>query len=384
MHTLAFRPLPVCLLPNRNAKMSEGETEGLLEETTTEGATETAKKGSKLSRFRARYTTLKEQDNTFTVGLLAAITSFLTLLLLVALVVWNSIIIFTTDSATPFRTIFLATEGVFAAAMLSIYFDRPKYELFDFGTALLIFVVKLIPFLGIPLALEIMRVMSCPSGWGSTLYFTICNSYTNESSIPLWFFIAVSALSLVNFILLGAWFYQYSGRPKEAESPPGRTMSKAVRENLANSSSIGIGIIAVIVLVVIIFTMVVALFKANGDYAVWHYHGGFLILPATYAGMELAFFMTTPPSWAILCLIVGGLSLASLVLGLIKEIPRFFHCALGTGAPSTLDNDICANEGWRAFLLPSVMTLVTLLLLGSFIFMIVRVRNNAAAKKAKE
>ena len=342
-------------------------------------------KSSKLSKVRSYFRSRKTEDNTFVVGLLAAITSFLTLALIVALTVWNAVIIFDTDSPSLFRTVFLCFEGVFAASMLSIYFDRPNYELFDFGTALIVFLVKLIPFLAVPLVLEILRVMSCPTGGGSTLYFTICNSYASESSIALWFFIAISALSLVNFILLGAWFYQFRGREKSASATGGSKVAKEIAKNASKAHHVGIGIIAAIVLLVVAFVLVVALFKASGDYALWHYHGGFLVLPATYAGAELAFFFTTPPSWAILCLVLGALSLASLTLGLIKEIPRFFHCALGTVAPSPLDNDICVNEGWRAYLVPSAMTLIAILLLVSFILMIVRVvRDNAATKTQKD
>ena len=95
---------------------------------------------SSVLKARAYYQTRFQPDTTFVTGVLAAITSFLTLALVLTVMVWNSIILFTTDSPSFFRAIFLCFEGVFAAGMLSIYFDRTRYELFDFWTALVFFV----------------------------------------------------------------------------------------------------------------------------------------------------------------------------------------------------------------------------------------------------
>lgn len=346
---------------------------------------------SSVSKARAYYQTRFQPDTTFVTGVLAAITSFLTLALILTVTVWNAVILFTTDSPSFFRAIFQCFEGVFAAGMLSIYFDRTRYELFDFWTAMVFFLLKL-PFTAYALILEISRVTSCPGGGTSSIYFTICSVYPSESDVLLWFTIAIFTLSLINFILLIVWYFQFDKLRIAAasgvlnrdpllqqrdvtnrdEAASSRIAAKLIGQNMRNSN-LGIAIIAVVVLVVILFTLVVAMFSVAGDWAASFYRGGFLTLPATYAGAEIAFFMTTPYSWSIFCLVLGALSLVSLTLGLVKEIPRFFHCALGTAAPTTFENDICANEGWRAFLLPSVMTSVAILLLVSFVLMIVRV-----------
>lgn len=348
----------------------------------------TARARSSALKARTFIRTRITSDNTFVVGLVAAIAGFLSLFLHVALVVWNAIDIFNDDSPAFFNSIFLVFNAVFVMNMLSIYWDRnTNYELFDFWTAFFVGILTLGMDIFL-LVIELGRYFDCPPGGSSTIGFTICNSFNSKFAIVPWFVVAIFFLFAVKFVLLIIWYTLYekyrifTSAQRLAASTDlqqrdfsiragARRRLALIRANFREVSNVGIAIVATVILIVIFATAVIAMFQINGDFPGWYKNGGFLILPAAYAGAEFAFFGVTPYSWAVFCFVIGIFALGSLGIGLAFEIPRFFHCVNGTSS-SAFDDDVCNNEGWRAYLLPSVMTFVAILTIIAFVLVTIR------------
>jgi hypothetical protein len=316
---------------------------------------------------------IKDSRETRLVALVAAITAFLTIGALVAVVVWHAVLEFTTSSTgTPafFRAVLLSMNGIFAVNLLSLWFDRPRYELFDVYTAIIIGILTILVDAYL-LVTELQRVFDCPTGMEhGPLSQLICNSFASQQAIVPWFSVAVVLLFAIGLLMLAIWYY--TNKPKSTTND-GRSRLKKIRESFKESSNIAIAVIAAIMILVIIATVFISLFPVNGTFMAAMYRGTFLIIPAHYAGAELAFFALTPPSWTIICLVFGFLSLASLIIGMILELPRMIHCSLGTGTPTVLDQGICNNEGWLAFWLPSVYVFLTILGVVTLILLFVRV-----------
>jgi hypothetical protein len=199
----------------------------------------------------------------------------------------------------------------------------------------------------------------------------ICSNFTAQVGIVPWFSVAIVLLFGLGFLMLAVWYVSYR-KPCAPKQMQMKRLAR-LRASLKSSTNIAIAGMAAAMLFIIFFCVIVAMLPVNGTFSAAFYQGTFLIIPALYAGAELAFFAITPMSWTYLCLVFGILSLTSLVIGGIFEIPRFFHCLLGTGTPSTVDNQICTTEGWLAFILPVAILLLAIIGTITLVLLFIRV-----------
>ena len=320
---------------------------------------------------------IRDKENTSAVALIAAITAWVTIVLLVVVVGWHAFLEFsaltagTSQNPAFFRAILLCMNGIFAMALLSMYFDRPRYELFDVWSALIIGALTILVDIYLIIT-ELMRVFDCPPGFQrGPVANLICSDFTAQVGIVPWFSVAIILLFALGFLMLAVWYVSYR-KPCAPKQVAAKRLAR-LRASIKSSSNIYIAVMAAAMLFIIFFCVIVAMLPVNGTFSAAFYQGTFLIIPALYAGAELAFFAMTPLSWSYLCLVFGILSLISLVIGGIFEIPRFFHCLLGTGTPSTVDNQICTTEGWLAFVLPVAIFMLVIIGATSLGFLIYRV-----------
>lgn len=317
-----------------------------------EPVTPGAEDQSKLTRLKEKYLKKsKDNDNTNTVALIAAIIAGLGLIFLIVEMVYGLVNYFTVNSPAYYRGIFLSIYGFFFASLLSLAFDgSTKYDKFDIvwswitGGVALAFSIYI-------LLLEVDRWSDCPPGSEYALDFLICQTYPTQNNTIPWLAIVETVLTVLGFIFLIVIYALYR---KWVTADPAR--DAAIRQGMKNRTSFTIGVLGAISAGLIFLTLLIALFPLDTFsppvwIAAW-YHGTLIVVPAFFAGAEMSYFAVAPKSWQLFVSIVGVIAVVSLGFGTWIEQVRFWQCVLGTGSPSTTDTTICNTNGWRGLWLP--------------------------------
>jgi len=354
------------------------------EEVTT---AETTVNQGRISRLKAAAKKKFKDDNpdrTFVVALLGLLSGALIALFLLVLFIYATIDVFGDDSPSYFRGILLVFSAFFAAALMSPFFDgSTKYDMFDFVWAAVTAVLAILVDIYL-LATEIDRWVDCPPGNESTVDFIICSTFNSQVSTVPWISSVIAFFTILGIIFLIIWWYRFEKwKTGNAET------ARKVRAGLQSVTNVGIGVLAAVTAGIIAITAIVSMFPVDGfkpaEWVTAFYHGNFLLFPALYAGMEMAFFAVAPKSWQWFCFAIGIVSFISLAIGLGFEIPRLIDCANATVPALSFDGNICYNEGkWRAYWLPVVLIIVAILEVIMFILSCIRLFKKEPTVTAEE
>jgi hypothetical protein len=327
----------------------------------TEQVEPQVEKKGKLTKLKEKYVDKDpDSDNTNTVGLIAAIISIAGLIVLAVVMFLGIFRYFNDNSPAYFRALLLSFHAFFYASLLSLWFDgATKYDKFDIVWSFITGAVALLASVYLVWT-EVDRWTDCPFGTETPIDFLICNTYPNEvSTIPI-ISIVSTVLVFLGFIFLIVLNALHS---KWAKMHP--ELVEEIRQGMKKPTHFTIGVLSAISAALIAVTCIVSLFPLDTfDPAVWvaaFYHGSLLVIPAFFAGAEMAYFAIAPKKWQWFCAITGIFAVLSLFFGGWFEQVRFWNCVLGTGTPSTTDISICSTEGFRGYWLPWVFVILFVL-----------------------
>ena len=319
-----------------------------------------------------------EDDGMRGIATISAIIAFLSLLGLFVLFGWNTILF---NSPAFYRGVLLCGNAVFAVTLVALFFDiYYGYEMFDFWTAFITGAIATF-FDVFVLVIEIQRWRRCPAGISQT-DFDICNFHAGQEAVVPWFAVGVALLFAIGLLLLVVWYGLFRSPMTQAKIEKRRKSREAY---LSEKPNYIIAAMSAVSLVVILAVMVMEIipFVDDGPLPSAFFRGTFLLMPAAFFGAEFAYFGHTNKGFTIFAFVLGIIGNFSLIFAFIFEVARFFKCALGH-LGSTLDNRICNDEGWFAFVLPSVLLFLIITGITTEVLLGLRIWTSDWSKKIKE
>ena len=324
---------------------------------------------SKYERAKT-YIKQKKEDTYGTSGIavISVIVASLTLATLLFLFGWN---LFLSNSPAFYRGVLLSGNAVFAMVQVALFFDLYYgAEMFDFWTGFIVAVITTF-FDVFVIVIEIQRWRRCP-GAISPIDFNICAFHAGQEAVVPWFAVGVTVLFSIGLLLLIIWYGMLADPLTQEKMAKRRATRDKYLEELPN---VAIGVMSAFSLAAILFVMIWEIIPVfdDGPLPSAFYRGTFLVIPAAFFGAEFAYFGHTNRGFAIVTFILGIIANFSLIWAFfVYEVERFFRCALGHVSSMALDNDICNNEGWLAFLLPSVMAFLLITGIATWVLILLR------------
>lgn len=306
----------------------------------------------------------------------------------------------------------LVPSAMFALSLFAIYADQ---ELYDFWTSLFLGFVSLVA-LAVATLAELMRAFDCNTL--PVINFTICQSFNTTRYVMPAITTIMFVLVIIGLALVSIWRREYeewdvleeragvytntaaaaaaasaaaanSSTANGDFDDPDLEAKVAMDEQLSQTDGVfaggqyamalritlhswvdtTLGYIGFLNAAVLLVAAVIALRYID---SVAFYRGIYLVPSAFYTGGELAFFMTVRPRWRVFYLIVALVAVAFAIAGTVYDYKRYQSCRNGT-SQNQLDADICADDGWREWIIPFTLLVCVLLHVISIVLMIVRI-----------
>jgi len=302
------------------------------------------------------------------------------------------------DSGAFYRSAILSVHGFMVMMALSAVVDQ---ELFDLRSTLIFAVLAFALDLFVAVV-ELIRHYSCPSGV-TQLDIAICLNSPSLSAIVPWVALAFTLTALLILILTGVWqsrrtaelraiarlallnavnngtvFREGMDAQIEAERASLATRrERRIARELKTGSGAFRAVVAVLLLITVIFIVALnTVYFRGGAF----YRGALLIVPAHLAGCMFAFFGRTPNWWRWLTLVFAVLSLASALTAAVVEWPRYLKCVNAEPFTKQIEEEICAQEGFRGAVWPIVSLVVGLLAILAAVSVIMSTSSTRSAR----